>query len=192
MIEILSTKTNRKSPSELSARQLNAIEMLAMGQKVTDVATTLGINRHQIWKWQQNPYFVAAVNHERAELWGNAKQRLRGLLDRSVNALEQAVDEGDVKASIEVIKILGLYGQVGMAQEPQTGDEVMIQEAKSFVKELLAEPSDDPVAYMSFVQNMKPKLIFEKFHELKQELEDYYVGEDNDETTSTESATGIE
>jgi len=185
--ETLVAKTNKKSPAELSARQLNAVEMLAMGQKITDVATSLQIHRHQIWEWQKNPYFIAAVNHERAELWGSAKQRLRGLLNKSVNALEQAVDEGDVKASIEVIKILGLYGQVGMAREPQTSDEVMIQEAKSYVKELLAEPSDDPVAYLAFVQNMKPKLVFERFHELKQELENFTGDDEN-----VDIATGIE
>ena len=43
--------------------------------------------------------------------------------------------------------------------------------AKNFVKEILAEPSDDPVSYSAFVQQMRPKLIFERFHELKQELE---------------------
>lgn len=179
------TKTNKTSPSKLSVRQLNAAQLLALGRKVNDVAATLNINRHQIWEWQKNYFFVAAIHSARAELWGNAKTRLRGLLDKSVKNLEQAVAEGDVRTSIEVLKILGLYGQVGKPNEPLTAEGVMLQEAKQFAKELLMEPTDDPVADTIFIRDMQPKLVFERYHELKQQLENITGDDDNDVDTTT-------
>jgi sulfur relay (sulfurtransferase) DsrF/TusC family protein len=55
--------------------------------------------------------FVRGTWWRRAEVWRQPQERLRSLLSKAVENLAAAVEEGDLKASIEVLKAVGMYGE---------------------------------------------------------------------------------
>ncbi|HSX79751.1 MAG TPA: hypothetical protein VLQ80_14415 [Candidatus Saccharimonadia bacterium] len=121
------TKAHKMSPPDTSARlsmeQKNAIELLVQGRPDHEVAAAIGVARETICRWRlNNPYFMATLNQERQTLWEHAHQRLRGLVNRSIDILEHALSDGDVKAAIELLKIVRIYGEVpapGGAVDPE-------------------------------------------------------------------------
>ncbi|MBP2641034.1 MAG: hypothetical protein H6Q66_1985 [Firmicutes bacterium] len=162
---------NARLENGLTVKQMNAAELLAFGKKVQEVADTAGISRHQLWVWQKNPYFVSAISKYRAELWGNSKQRLRGLVDKSVDVLEQAIESGDLKAAIELLKIVGLNGKIGNPGLPQSIDEVLTVEATKMVDASLAKiPFDDPMEELDVRLRVRPSLIYKQVKKLNNKL----------------------
>ena len=55
--------------------------------------------------------FVTGAWWRRAEVWRQPQERLRSLLSKAVENLAAAVEEGDLKSSIEVLKAVGMYGE---------------------------------------------------------------------------------
>jgi hypothetical protein len=53
---------------------------------------------------------MATLERRRAEIWRQPQERLRSLLSKAVENLAAALEKGDLKASIEVLKAVGLYG----------------------------------------------------------------------------------
>jgi hypothetical protein len=53
---------------------------------------------------------MATLEQKRAEVWRGAQEKFRSLLSRAVENLATAVEEGDLTASIDVLKAVGLYG----------------------------------------------------------------------------------
>ncbi len=175
--------------NSLTVKQMNAAELLATGCKVQDVAEMVGVSRHQVWVWQKNPYFIAAISQRRGEVWNNSKQRLRGLLDKSVDVLEQAILSGDLKASIELLKIVGLHGKIASPSKSLSVTDILTIQATEFVDDLLGKlPSDDPMAGLNYRLQMRPTLIREQYQVLKDQLSlpeeeaESENGEDKEET----------
>ena len=56
---------------ELSIAQLNAIDLLVTGKTDQEVSEAIGMSRQTVNGWRNaNPYFQAALNRRRRELWG--------------------------------------------------------------------------------------------------------------------------
>ena len=69
------------------------------------------MTRQTCREWRrQHPVFMAELERRRAEVWRQPQERLRSLLSKAVENLAAAVEEGDLKASIEVLKAVGMYG----------------------------------------------------------------------------------
>jgi hypothetical protein len=95
----------------LSIAQENAIDLLILGKSDREVADTVGVNRTTIWEWRTaHPLVMATLERRRAEVWRQPQERLRSLLAKAVENLAAAVEGGDLKASIEVLKAVGMYG----------------------------------------------------------------------------------
>lgn len=106
----------------LSLEQENAIDLLVTGQTDGEVAAAIGVNRGTVWEWcHEHPVFQAELNRWRLDLFAAPQQRLRALAARAVENVAAAVQAGDLKASIEVLKAVGLYGVVAPAEptDPQ-------------------------------------------------------------------------
>jgi hypothetical protein len=80
-----------------------------------------------VWR-HEHPVFIAELNRRQA-LWTEAHERLRALVGKAVNVLEQAVGDGDVKAAIELLKAVKLYGEVGATNGPTDPDVLVRQYA---------------------------------------------------------------
>ena len=113
----MNTQANHKPPRNTTFRpkaltpaQENAIELFLVGKGDTEVARILGIARETAWSWRrEHPIFMAALQRRRAEVWGTAGERLRSLMAKAVDNIAGLVEVGDYDASVELLKITGLY-----------------------------------------------------------------------------------
>lgn len=168
---------HHKTPQKLTFRPLTegqqrAMELLLGGATDSEVAAAVGVCRETVWSWRrESPVFMAELEKRRAEVWGSAAEKLRSLLMRAIANLEKAVDEGSLRASVEVLKATGLYGDGQMncihEQDPELCFEQIV------AHRLRAERIPDPMqALLDFDRNpAKAQRRMELEAELRRELE---------------------
>jgi hypothetical protein len=81
--------------------------------KETDGATAeaVGVHRVTVTKWRNcDAYFEAELNRRRTEVWSASTDRLRALLPRALEALEQELQDGRQRGrvAIEILRLAGL------------------------------------------------------------------------------------
>ncbi len=146
------TESNKSSQepqgSNLSVEQLNAIDILVQGKTDQETALAVGVVRETVTRWRNdNPYFAAELNKQRKLIWGTNQDRLRSLTTKAVDTIESALDAGDSKAAVEVLKAVGLYGQVKEPSGPVDAELVLWEKAKEWASlEIMRKgPSLDPL-----------------------------------------------
>ncbi len=93
-------------PRSSSARRSMAIDLLASGTSVTEVAATVGYTRpHLSHLVNQDPRFSAELERRRAEDHQRRSDGFWHLWDKSKKVLEQSLDEGDPRVAMEVLKL---------------------------------------------------------------------------------------
>jgi hypothetical protein len=122
-------------PAALNERQLRAVDLLAAGRPVGEVAAELDVDRTTLWRWRQEPLFAAALNGRRLEVWQTSNDRLRALLFRAAEVLEQALDAGDIRVALTLVKLGGAseLGRIGSTDaEEIAGEQRQRQLARDF------------------------------------------------------------
>ena len=114
----------------LSTVQERAICLLVQGNSDRKTAEAINVCRETVTRWRnENPYFAAELNRQRRGIWAGAEDKLRGLVSKATDTLESAIDQGDVKAAVAVLKATGIYGQVGQPTGSVDPEIVLWQEA---------------------------------------------------------------
>jgi hypothetical protein len=122
-------------PKALTPAQENAIELFLVGKGDTEVAQILGIARETAWSWRrEHPIFMAALQRRRAEVWGTAGERLRSLMAKAVDNIAGLVEVGDYDASVELLKITGLYRGVVNGIGEQDPEKILKSQAEAQVR----------------------------------------------------------
>jgi hypothetical protein len=171
-------------PSEhLTMQHLNVIDLLAAGMGVVKAADAIGISRHTVTRWKNsNPYFIAELNARRKELWSEAHERLRGMVTKSLDIMEAALDSGDSKIAVEVLKAVNIYGGVSSPRGSTNVDAVMAEMAEDYAKELLySQPCSNSQSQALYGRKMLPVLTAEIFQDMKDNIKEY-TGEDDNGT----------
>jgi hypothetical protein len=84
--------TGRNEPQPLTGKQMRAVDLLASGTSDRDTAEAVAVDRVTVWRWRRHDAdFQAALNARRGEVWESARDRLRALLPRAVDVLDQAL-----------------------------------------------------------------------------------------------------
>jgi hypothetical protein len=164
---------------ELSIAQRNAIDLLVYGKPDREVAEAIGVTRETVTRWRnENPYFIVELNRKRQELWSAAHDKLRGLVGKAVEALEKALDDGDVKAAVEVLKTVKLYGTIGAPDGATDLELVLVAQAQAWaVQELQRQgPRDDPLAMLLY-DGEKARLTRQRLADLRRV---YLTGTDDE------------
>jgi hypothetical protein len=108
--EILEPEHNGRPPEMLllSPRQEAAVDLMAAGFGVTEVAKKLEVSRWTVSMWRsRNPEFRAALNERRKELWSGLTDRLRSLLPAALDLIERQIRRGNVNAALSLVKSVG-------------------------------------------------------------------------------------
>jgi len=127
----------------LTPEQENAIDLLIMGKPDREVAESLGIARETVMRWRhEHPLFIAELNRRRKDLWADAHERLRGLVSKAVEVIEQAVHGGDIKVAVELLKIVKVHGEVRAPEGPTDPEMVLRQRAQAQARSELGD--EDP------------------------------------------------
>jgi hypothetical protein len=112
----------------LSIAQKNAIDQLITGATDGDVAAAVGVDRSTIWQWRHAyPLFQAELEQVRAEVYRAPQERLRSCLMKAVSNLAAAVENGELRASIELLKAVGMYGNGTMNAIGEQDPEQLLQ-----------------------------------------------------------------
>ena len=141
----------------------------------------MGVNRTTIWEWRTaHPLFMATLERRRAEVWRQPQERLRSLLSKAVENIGQAVESGDLKASIELLKAVGMYGNGTMnAIFEQDPEKLIRQQAEAQVDcEGVARN-----ALLAMTENLDNAAWRRRAEEVEAELRSIYVEDEQPEKT---------
>jgi hypothetical protein len=98
-------------PRELSVEQRNAIDCLIIGKTDQETADIVGVTRQTVQLWRTTHLvFKSELEQARGQLWRLAAERLRGLMSKALDNISAAVEAGNVKASFELLRAVGIFG----------------------------------------------------------------------------------
>ena len=157
----------------LTPEMENAIDLLITGKPDREVAVAVGVSRQTIAQWRQHPLFIAELNQRRHTLWAEAHVRLHALIGGAVDVIEEAVREGDLKAAIEVLKAVKLYGEVGAPTGASEPDAIVRQQA---VAQLEREGTPKN-ALAAMVENLDTAAYRARLAEVEMEIRRAYLEE---------------
>jgi hypothetical protein len=109
MSSLLTREAREAEGAHLSPRQLTAIDRLLAGETVTLAAAAAGVCRETVCRWRRHDLqFIAALESRRAELREAVRSRLLSIAHRALENVARAVDQGDVRTSLIVLRGTGL------------------------------------------------------------------------------------
>jgi hypothetical protein len=136
MIEKQLTENHRISQFfELSDEQQRAIPFILTGKTDREIAETIGVSRETVTRWRnENPVFIAALNHERRQLWDASRNNVHSLVRKAVSVVEHALDQNDTRAALAILKMTG-FADTGLHAEefPDDPDDVVFRQCQDEV-----------------------------------------------------------
>ena len=98
------------APDGLSTQQIAALDALLGGSSVTDAAVAAGVARCTVHDWlRKNFAFQPALNRGRKDLRQAVLHRLERIANNATECIDKAIQGGDVKAAIEIVKRLDFF-----------------------------------------------------------------------------------
>ena len=106
----------------LTPPQQQALSLLAAGQGIEEISRSLKINRSTLWRWRQEPQFIAEWNQLLHEMKEGQERALLELQQKAMSALEDCLGSTNemvkLRASLTILdKIEGL--KVGATEPTQ-------------------------------------------------------------------------
>ena len=80
---------------KLTSQQQKALELLGTGKTITEVASSLDLNRTTIWRWTKTPEFQASLNTMIAEARVEVQQSLIALQEKAIEALKECLSSSN-------------------------------------------------------------------------------------------------
>lgn len=94
-------------PEEMNEKEEIALTLLLQGHKDSEVAEQLGISRMTIYRWKKNDtQFIKELEERRSHLRQQAEDDLLELTESAVNAIRDALNEGDPKIRLQAAKLV--------------------------------------------------------------------------------------
>jgi hypothetical protein len=120
------------TPKPLSVEQLNAIPLLCAGLTDAEVAQQVGVVQETVWSWRNEvPLFMAELEKARQQFISGAVDTLRSALPKAIKNIVDAVELGNLKASLALLRCVGLEGhaafQPGETDATQIAMMLMLQ-----------------------------------------------------------------
>jgi len=92
----------------LATEQQVVLEGLVVGKSVTEISQSAGVGRATIYRWMKDPTFRAAFNQWHEQMLESGRSRLLMMVDKAANSLEKALEAGDAKAALELLRGMGV------------------------------------------------------------------------------------
>ncbi len=81
------------TPVSLNEKQLSAIELLAAGKSYSTTAKLIEVDRSTLFRWRQDVEFQDRVQARIQSLWGEASERLKSMVEPSLEVLAQHLED---------------------------------------------------------------------------------------------------
>ncbi len=94
----------------LTPAKILAVEAMLAGKTITAAAAAAGVDRGTVHRWLHHDFaFQAEWNLRRREMRRATCGSLERLAAKAAGCIEKAIDEGDVKAALEILNRLRLF-----------------------------------------------------------------------------------
>jgi len=94
---------------ELAGAQRATLDLLLLGKSIAETARSAGVSRMTIHRWLKNdPVFRAAYNEWQEQSQESCRSRLQALTDKATDALEKALEAGDARSAVQLLKGMGM------------------------------------------------------------------------------------
>lgn len=78
---------------DLTPAQAAAAASLITGATDGEAAEAAGVSRQTVWTWRhKHPVFIAELNRRREEVFAGARDRLRSMLPKALDVLEEELE----------------------------------------------------------------------------------------------------
>jgi len=108
----ISKSSSQLDPPGLNEKQQAAIELLAVGKSYVLAAKEAGVDRRTLFTWRQDELFQSELRRRHHEVWGDVTERLRMLVDPSVEVLAEHLndryDRSRFRAATAILKLANL------------------------------------------------------------------------------------
>lgn len=114
----------------LSVAQHAALQALSSGQTIQDAAGCAGVARNTITRWlRRDPIFRAAFNAWRQEIVESTRARILKMASDAASTVAKAIENGDARIALAVLKDLGLTHLVvpGSEEPALAGEQIDIE-----------------------------------------------------------------
>lgn len=102
------SRNDTPSPPSLTARQKRALDQLVAGATITAAARSASVHRSTVHRWLREDFdFQAAYNGYQNDLRREVEGRLLQLAHSASDTLAAAIEQGDVRAALAVLKGVG-------------------------------------------------------------------------------------
>jgi AcrR family transcriptional regulator len=100
---------NSSLAAPLAGPKQAALELLLTGKSIAESARSAGVARSTLYEWLKNdPVFQAAYNAWHEEMRESSRSRLLMLTDKATVAVEKALEAGDAKTGMQLLKAMGM------------------------------------------------------------------------------------
>ncbi|MEA2579148.1 MAG: Helix-turn-helix of insertion element transposase [Actinomycetota bacterium] len=106
----------------LSDKKLRSVEMLVAGVAPGVVAKRIGISRETLWRWRNEHAFREHLQRLRLEFHAARVDRLWNLTDRSLDVVEQHLEEGNLQAANILLRLAQLNPSDPVSSGPTEGE----------------------------------------------------------------------
>ena len=114
------SESGNKLATDLTVAQRTVLAELLAGATVTDAAKSARVNRTTVYKWKRkHSTFQSVLNESRAVLKQNLQDRLLQTAAQAVETVEKAIEDGDAKSALAVLKGLGLLSEDAKPAQPK-------------------------------------------------------------------------
>ncbi len=118
---------------ELSPTQQKALSALGEGATITAAADAAGVDRTTVHRWLRDDFaFQAEWNRLRAEIRKDNVARIEHLADSAFDAVRTAIEAGDARIAVAVLKGIGLLD--GQAPSICSDDPAILREEDDLAK----------------------------------------------------------
>ena len=119
-----------ETPQEqITASQETVLNALMTGTTATEAARLSGVHRSTVHRWLKDPRFLAEFNGRRAEMQSALAERLAQLQAKALDAVESALEGGDTRIAIAVLRGCGTLNGIPRVVGPDDPQRVSRQMA---------------------------------------------------------------
>lgn len=126
-------------------KQQQALDLLLQGQSITAVSQQIDVDRSTLYRWQGSVDFEAERNRQLCEMRDAAQARLTRMAEKSFTVVEEAIDRGDEKTALAVLKGIGFLNgvpaQIGSADPGRILQDREASEKKQAFDKLMTQLS---------------------------------------------------
>jgi transposase-like protein len=115
----------KTSDTHLNPKQLRTLEILLSGGSITEAASAVGIDRATTHRWLKTYAFQAAYNGGLLERREAVGARMSALAERAATVVEEALERGDPKVALAVLRGQGYLP--GTGARPASDDPTVLE-----------------------------------------------------------------